>query len=112
MKQLPHISLSSKHSSLLQFHLVAPMVHLEGLLILCRLSTILFLATALSCLCVPAVYADCPPAVPGIIVANPNRPTVANPADITQFGVLELEYGFAHAQVPFHQHQNNLEGLL
>jgi hypothetical protein len=47
--------------------------------------------------CVPAVaqwmgkqtgcYADS-------IVANPNRPTVANPADITQYGVLELEYGF------------------
>jgi hypothetical protein len=28
------------------------------------------------------------------IVANPNRPTVANPADITQYGVLELEYGW------------------
>src|SRR5689334_14420955 len=28
------------------------------------------------------------------ITANPNRPTVANPADITQYGVLELEYGF------------------
>ena len=27
------------------------------------------------------------------IVANPNRPTVSNPADITQYGVLELEYG-------------------
>src|SRR5438270_11709998 len=27
------------------------------------------------------------------IDANPNRPTVANPADITQYGVLELEYG-------------------
>lgn len=27
------------------------------------------------------------------ITANPNRPTVSNPADITQFGVLELEYG-------------------
>src|SRR5258705_3732771 len=26
------------------------------------------------------------------IAANPNRPTVANPADITQYGVLELEY--------------------
>src|SRR5882724_1359279 len=25
---------------------------------------------------------------------NPNRPTVANPADITQYGVLELEYGW------------------
>ncbi|MGH9745856.1 MAG: transporter [Candidatus Acidiferrales bacterium] len=28
------------------------------------------------------------------IEANPNRPTVANPADITQYGVLELEYGW------------------
>ena len=28
------------------------------------------------------------------IVANPNRPTVSNPAHVTQFGVLELEYGF------------------
>ena len=27
-------------------------------------------------------------------VANPNRPTVANPADITQYGVVELEYGW------------------
>lgn len=27
------------------------------------------------------------------IVANPNRPTVSNPADITQYGVLEMEYG-------------------
>ena len=33
-----------------------------------------------------ACYADS-------IVANPNRPTVADPADITQYGVLELEYG-------------------
>ena len=74
-----------------------------------RLSLI---AIALSWLCVPAVNADCPPAAPGVIVANPNRPTVADPADITQFGVLELEFGFAHAQVPLHQHENNLEGLL
>jgi Putative MetA-pathway of phenol degradation len=28
------------------------------------------------------------------IIANPNRPTVADPADITQYGVLELEYGW------------------
>ena len=28
------------------------------------------------------------------IVANPNRPMVADPADITQYGVLELEYGW------------------
>jgi hypothetical protein len=28
------------------------------------------------------------------IAAIPNRPTVASPADITQYGVLELEYGW------------------
>jgi len=28
------------------------------------------------------------------LAANPNRPTVANPADITQYGVLEVEYGW------------------
>src|ERR1700682_6628037 len=28
------------------------------------------------------------------IAANPNRPTVANPADIKQYGVFELEYGW------------------
>ena len=28
------------------------------------------------------------------IAANPNRPTVADPADISQYGVLEIEYGF------------------
>lgn len=27
------------------------------------------------------------------IAANPNRPTVSNPAQVTQYGVLELEYG-------------------
>ena len=27
------------------------------------------------------------------IAANPNRPTVSNPAHVTQFGVIELEYG-------------------
>lgn len=27
------------------------------------------------------------------ITANPNRPTVSNPAHVTQFGVMELEYG-------------------
>ncbi len=28
------------------------------------------------------------------IVSNPNRPTVSNPADVTQLGVLEIEYGW------------------
>ena len=28
------------------------------------------------------------------IAANPNRPTVSNPAHVTQYGVVELEYGW------------------
>jgi hypothetical protein len=28
------------------------------------------------------------------IAANPNRPTVSNPSHVTQYGVLELEYGW------------------
>jgi hypothetical protein len=28
------------------------------------------------------------------IVANPNRPTVSNPAHVTEYGVLEIEYGW------------------
>jgi hypothetical protein len=28
------------------------------------------------------------------LAANPNRPTVSNPAHVTQYGVLELEYGW------------------
>jgi hypothetical protein len=63
----------------------------------------------------PAVHADCPRAegvAPGTIVANPNRPTVANPADITQYGVLELEYGYEHDKAQFNQKENQLGGLL
>jgi hypothetical protein len=41
------------------------------------------------------------------IVANPNRPTVADPADITQFGVAEIEYGFTVAKS-----NQSLDGLL
>jgi hypothetical protein len=46
------------------------------------------------------------------IVANPNRPTVANPADITQYGVLELEYGWDRIWPERGVHQTTLEGLL
>ena len=46
------------------------------------------------------------------IVANPNRPTVANPADITQYGVLELEYGWDRIWLQRGVHQTTLEGLL
>ena len=46
------------------------------------------------------------------IVANPNRPTVANPADITQYGVLELEYGWDRTWPDAGVHQTSLGGLL
>ncbi len=46
------------------------------------------------------------------IVANPNRPTVANPADITQYGVLELEYGWDRAWPEEGGHQTAFGGLL
>jgi hypothetical protein len=41
------------------------------------------------------------------IIANPNRPTVTDPADITQFGVVEIEYGFSAAK-----RGQTLDGLL
>ena len=46
------------------------------------------------------------------IEANPNRPTVANPADITQFGVLEVEYGWDRAWVGAGDRLTDLAGLL
>jgi hypothetical protein len=46
------------------------------------------------------------------IAANPNRPTVANPADITQYGVLELEYGVDHNWLEGSVHQTSMGGLL
>src|SRR5258705_11931916 len=46
------------------------------------------------------------------IVANPNRPTVANPADITQYGVLELEYGWDQMWPEENAHQRSLGGLV
>ncbi|MBZ5664284.1 MAG: transporter [Acidobacteriia bacterium] len=46
------------------------------------------------------------------MVANPNRPTVANPADITQYGVLELEYGWDRMWPEEGVHQNSFGGLL
>jgi len=45
-------------------------------------------------------------------VANPNRPTVANPADITQYGVLELEYGWDREWPEAGDHQTSFGGLL
>ncbi len=46
------------------------------------------------------------------IVANPNRPTVADPADITQYGVLELEYGWDRVWLEDDVHQTSVGGLL
>jgi hypothetical protein len=45
------------------------------------------------------------------IAANPNRPTVANPADITQYGVLELEYGWDQVWPEQSVQQTSLGGL-
>ena len=46
------------------------------------------------------------------LAANPNRPTVANPADITQYGVLELEYGWDQVWPGEGVRQASLGGLL
>ena len=44
--------------------------------------------------------------------ANPNRPTVANPADITQYGVLELEYGWNRSSLGAGARSSDVGGLL
>src|SRR5713226_10355085 len=49
---------------------------------------------------------------PDAIAANPNRPTVANPADITQYGVLELEYGWDRLWPGVGVQQTSVGGLL
>jgi hypothetical protein len=46
------------------------------------------------------------------IAANANRPTVADPADITQYGVLELEYGWDRTKPIANTTQSGLSGLL
>ena len=46
------------------------------------------------------------------MVANPNRPTVADPADITQYGVLELEYGWDRVWPQDGVRQTSSGGLL
>jgi len=46
------------------------------------------------------------------IIAHPNRPTVANPADITQYGVLELEYGWDRLWPEKAIQQTSFGGLL
>ena len=46
------------------------------------------------------------------LAANPNRPTVADPADITQYGVLEVEYGWDREWPEAGTRQTSLGGLL
>lgn len=46
------------------------------------------------------------------IVANPNRPTVSNPAHVTQYGVLEVEYGWDHSWLENSIRQTSTGGLL
>lgn len=46
------------------------------------------------------------------IAANPNRPTVSNPAHITQYGVLELEYGLDRFWLEENIRQTSGSGLL
>ncbi|HEX4919913.1 MAG TPA: hypothetical protein VFV92_04155 [Candidatus Bathyarchaeia archaeon] len=46
------------------------------------------------------------------IAANPNRPTVSNPAHVTQFGVLELEYGLDRMWPKEGVRQTSANGLL
>lgn len=46
------------------------------------------------------------------IAANPNRPTVTNPAHVTQYGVLELEYGWDRFWHEEGVNQTSLGGLL
>jgi hypothetical protein len=46
------------------------------------------------------------------IAANPNRPTVTNPAPVTQYGVLDLEYGWDRLWPEQGIHQSSIGGLL
>jgi hypothetical protein len=46
------------------------------------------------------------------IAAHPNRPTVANPADITQYGVVEVEYGWDRLWPQAGIQQTSVGGLL
>jgi hypothetical protein len=55
--------------------------------------------------------AQCPSAQPGTIAANPNRPTVSDPADITQYGVAEVEYGFIRTWDRGASHRSSVDGL-
>src|SRR5690348_4302816 len=72
---------------------------LAACLAVCHLAVGQWMGTQTGC------YADS-------IAANPNRPTVANPADITQYGVLELEYGWDRLWPEEGVQQTSAGGLL
>lgn len=46
------------------------------------------------------------------ITANPNRPTVADPADITQIGVVETEFGWSRTWQQHGLHETDIGNLL
>ena len=48
----------------------------------------------------------------GSITANPNRPTVADPADITQIGVVETEFGWSRTWHQQGVRETNIGNLL
>lgn len=59
-----------------------------------------------------SLAAQCSSAPRGEIRANPDRPTVADPADITEYGVLEVEYGWNHSWLGQQTHENDFGALL
>jgi hypothetical protein len=62
------------------------------------LAALLLVSTAVGC---PGQQQPTP------LIATPNRPTVTNTAETTQFGVLEIEFGISAAA-----RQQSLQGLL
>lgn len=67
----------------------------------------------LLCLAAPATLAaQCSSAPQGEIKANPDRPTVADPADISEYGVLEVEYGWNHTWLGGQERENDFGALL
>lgn len=67
----------------------------------------------LFCLALPVnLAAQCSSAPQVEIRANPDRPTVADPADITEYGVLEVEYGWNHSWLGQQTHENDFGALV
>ena len=79
---------------------------------LAHASTLRVIAVGLLLAFALTATAECPGDTPGAIRANPNRPTVSDPADITQYGVAELEYGWTDTWQQSAVHRATVEGLL